>query len=151
MPNPAFREASACMLARIAESEIASMSPAPKTGVGMRKMMFGFPLCPDKGFPAGRKLGWAMLQPAASLRPVMTKRSCTSPSLVPFGFRLKRASRTGPFWVMNQGTKFFDPLRVATAIIGFCVGLDPPAAGCAWQDKHWFELKRGPSPLLLPP
>src|SRR5579863_5669617 len=52
---------------------------------------------------------------------------------------------------MNQGTTFFAPLRVATAIIGFCGGLDPPAAGCAWQDKHWFELKRGPSPLLLPP
>jgi hypothetical protein len=42
-----------------------------------------------------------MLQPAASLRPVMTKLSCTSPSLVPFRFRLKRASRTGPFCVMN--------------------------------------------------
>src|ERR1700689_765968 len=141
MPNPAFRDASACMFARIAESEIASMSPAPKTGVGMRKMMFGFPPWPDRGFPAGRKLGWAMLQPAASLRPVITKRSCTSPSLVPFGFRLKRASRTGPFGAMNHGTTFFAPLRVATAIKGLLGGLDPPAAGCAWQDKHWFELK----------
>src|SRR5271155_2902883 len=52
---------------------------------------------------------------------------------------------------MNQGTRFFAPLRVAIAIMGFCAGLDPPAAGCAWQDRHWFELKRGPSPLLLPP
>src|SRR5579863_6759834 len=52
---------------------------------------------------------------------------------------------------MNQGTTFFAPLRVATAIIGFRAGLDPPAAGCEWQDKHWFELKRGPSPLLAPP
>src|SRR5580704_18841389 len=138
MPNPAFRDALAVMFARIAESEIASMSPAPKTGVGMRKTMFGFPPCADRGFPAGRKLGWAMLQPAASLRPVMTKRSWTSPSLVPFGFRLKRASRTGPFCVMNHGTTFLAPLRAATPINGFRAGLDPPAAGCEWQDKHWF-------------
>src|ERR1700722_520651 len=151
MPNPAFRDASTFMFARIAESEIASISPAPKTGVGMRKMMFGFPPCAERGFPAGRKLGWAMLQPAASLRPVMTKRSCTSPSLVPLGFRLKRASRTGPFCVMNQGTTFFAPWREAIAIKGFCAGLDPPAEGCEWQDRHWLELKRGPKPLFLPP
>src|ERR1700730_14206568 len=78
----------------------------------------------DIEFPAGRKSGWAMLQPAASLRPVMTKRLCTSPSLVPFGFRLKRASRMGPFCVMNHGTPFFAPLRVAIPINGFCAGLD---------------------------
>src|ERR1700726_3488355 len=52
---------------------------------------------------------------------------------------------------MNQGSTFCAPLRVAIAIMGFRAGLDPPGAGCAWQDKHWFELKRGPSPLLLPP
>src|SRR5579863_3976974 len=92
-----------------------------------------------------------MLQPAASLRPAITKRSCTSPSLVPLGFRLKRASRTGPFCVINHGNTFLAPLRVATAIKGFRAGLVPPAAGWEWQDKHWFELKRGPSPLLLPP
>ena len=117
----------------------------------MRKMMFGFPPRPVRGFPAGRKSGWAMLQPAASLRPVMTNRSCTSPSFVPSGFRLKRASRMGPFGVMNHGTLFFAPLRVAIAIKGFCAGLEPPASGCEWQEKHWLELKRGPSPLLLPP
>ena len=127
------------------------MSPAPKVGVGMRKMRFGFPPWPEIGFPAGRKLGWAMLQPAASPRPVMTKRSCTPPSLVPSGFRLKRTSRTGPLCVMNHGTMFLAPLRVAIAIKGFRAGLDPPAAGCEWQDMHWLELKRGPSPLLLPP
>src|ERR1700730_6787838 len=136
MPNPTFRDALAFMFARIADSEIASMSPAPKTGVGMRKMMFGFPPWAESGFPAGRKLGWAMLQPAASLRPVMTKRSCTPPSLVPFGFRLKRASRTGPFLVINHGTTFFAPLRVAILIDGFRAGLDPPEAGCEWHDKH---------------
>src|SRR6202049_404197 len=148
MPNPAFRDAPAFMFARMAESEIASMSPAPKTGVGMRKMMFGFPPWAESGFPAGRKLGWAMSHPAASLRPVMTKRLCTPPSLVPFGLRLKRASRMGLFCVMNHGTTFFAPLRVAIPMRGFDAGLDPPAAGCEWQDKHWFELKRGPRPLL---
>src|SRR5579864_2845767 len=151
MPNPALRDASVFVFARIAESGIASMSPAPNAGVGMRKMMFGFPPWAESGFPAGRKLGWAMLQPAASLRPVITKRLCTPPLLVPFGFNLKRASRMGPFCAMNQGTVFLAPLRVAIPIKGFRAGLDPPAAGCAWQDKHWLELKRGPSPLLLPP
>ena len=64
---------------------------------------------------------------------------------------LNRASRTGPFCVMNHGTVFFAPFKVATAINGFCAGLDPPASGWEWQEKHWFELKRGPSPLFAPP
>src|SRR5260370_12095827 len=119
MPNPAFREALAFVFARIAESGIAWISPATKRGVGIRKMMFGLPPWAEIGFPAGRKLGWAMLQPAASLRPVMTKMLCTSPSLVPFGLRLKRASRTGPFGVMNHGTTFFAAFSLAIAIKGF--------------------------------
>src|SRR5215472_8122877 len=52
---------------------------------------------------------------------------------------------------MNQGTTFFAPLSVAILIRGFCAGLDPPADGWEWQDKHWLELKRGPRPLFLPP
>jgi hypothetical protein len=67
------------------------------------------------------------------------------------GFRLNRASRMGPFWVMNQGTVSFAPLSVAKAIEGFIRGLVPPGAGCEWQARHWLELKRGPSPLLAPP
>ena len=106
---------------------------------------------PVSGFPAGLKSGWAILQPIASLRPVMTKRSCTPPSLVRSGLRLKRASLTGPFSVTNQGTTLFAPLSVATAIKGFCAGLVPPGAGCAWHERHWLELKRGPSPLFEPP
>src|SRR5208337_870562 len=90
-----------------------------------------------------------MLQPGASVRPVITNRSCTEPSATPLLF-LKRASRAGPFCVTNQGTVFFAPFKVATAIWGFCAGLDPPAPGCEWQDKHWFELKRGPRPLFVP-
>src|SRR5271169_2307952 len=57
----------------------------------------------------------------------------------------------GPFGAMNHGTLFCAPWRVATAIKGFCAGLEPPASGCEWQERHWFELKRGPRPLLLPP
>jgi hypothetical protein len=41
------------MVARIAESGMASMSPAPKTGVGIRKMMFGLPPWAVTGFPPG--------------------------------------------------------------------------------------------------
>src|SRR5215472_17623565 len=136
MPIPDFSDELAFAFARISESGMASMSPAPKRGVGMRKMTFGFPPWPDRGFPAGSRLGWAMLQPGASLRPVITKIACTSPSFVPFGLRLKRDSRTGPFCVMNHGTVFFAPLRVATAIRGLRAGLVPPAAGCEWQDWH---------------
>jgi hypothetical protein len=39
---------------------------------------------------------------------------------------LNRASRTGPFCVMNHGTLFFAPFKVATAIKGFC------ASACVW-------------------
>ena len=151
MPNAAFASALARMFARIAASGMASISPAPNIGVGIRKMILGFPPWPLSGFPAGRKSGWEILHPGASVRPEMTKRLCTSPSLEPLGFRLKRASRMGPFGAMNQGTSFLAPLSVATAIKGLFAGLDPPGAGCEWQDRHWFELKRGPSPLLLPP
>src|SRR5215469_10796010 len=91
-----------------------------------------------------------MLQPGASLRPVITKMSCTPPSATPLLF-LNRASRTGPFGAVNHGTAFFAPSSVATAIKGFCAGLEPPMFGCEWHEKHWFELKRGPSPLFEPP
>ena len=92
-----------------------------------------------------------MLQPAASVRPVITKRASTPLSGVPVGFRLKRASRIGPLFVRNHGNVFFAPLSSATAIKGFEAGLVPPTAGCKWHDEHWLELKRGPSPLLSPP
>src|SRR5580692_9431038 len=91
-----------------------------------------------------------MLQPEASLRPVITKMSCTSPSFFPSEFRLKRASRTGPFGAMNHGTVFFAPFKLATAGRGLCGGLEPPPLGCEWQERHWLELKRAPRPLLVP-
>src|SRR6516165_7413762 len=151
MRNSVLRDDSAYMLARIAESGRASISPLPNTGVGMRKIMFRFPPRPVTGLPAGKKSGCAMLQPTASLRPVMTNRSCTSPSLLPSGLFLNRASRTGPFCAMNQGIMFFAPLSVDTAIRGFIAGLVPPGPGCEWQERQALELKRGPSPLLAPP
>src|ERR1035437_10341633 len=89
-----------------------------------------------------------MLQPGASFRPVITNRACTPPSLVPSGFGLKRASRIGPVCVMNHGMVFLAPLIVATAMRGFRNGLEPPPLGWEWQERHWFELKRGPRPLF---
>jgi hypothetical protein len=151
MPIVCLLDCSAFRLARIAESGIASIRPAPKTGVGMRKITLGLPLLPVTGSPFRPKSGWAMLQPAASFRPVITNRLCTPPSGVPSGLRWKRDSRVGPPAVTNHGMEFVAPLSVATAISGFIAGLVPPIAGCEWQDAHEFELKRGPRPLLLPP
>ena len=122
IPIDDFMVASDAMFARMAESGIASMSPAPKKGVGIRKIMFGFPPLPVTGFPAGRKSGWAMLQPGASVRPVITKRSCTSPSLAPSGLRLNRASRIGPLCVMNQGTVFSRRSRSQLPLPDFAPG-----------------------------
>src|SRR5436305_11798408 len=90
------------------------------------------------------KSGCAILQPAASLRPVMTNRSWTPPS------DTKRASRIGPFGTMNHGTVLVAPPAPATAGSGLMAGLDPPTNGCRWQEEHRFELNRGPRPLLSP-
>jgi hypothetical protein len=43
MPSADFSDALEFILARMAESGMASMRPAPKRGVGVRKIMFGFP------------------------------------------------------------------------------------------------------------
>jgi len=115
-------------------------------------MMFGFPPWPVTGSPAGKK---ALLCDVAAdciaAAPVITNRSWTLPSELPSGCCLKRASRIGPAAVMNQGTVFFAPFRVATAISGLEAGLVPPGPGCKWQPRHWFELKRGPRPLWSAP
>src|SRR5271169_3036456 len=135
MPSADFADALACRLARIAESGIASISPAPKTGVGILKIIFRFPPWPVSGFPAGRKSNWEILHPGASARPVITKRSCTPPSALPLLF-LNRASRIGPFGAMNHGTAFLAPFKAATSGKGFFAGLVPPILGCEWQEKH---------------
>src|SRR5579864_9174136 len=76
IPIPDFCVAFDCRLARMAESGIASMRPAPKVGVGILKKMVGFPAWPGGRFPGGKKVNLGKLQPGASLRPVITKRSC---------------------------------------------------------------------------
>ena len=70
---------------------ILDLKPAPKTSIGgMRVTLFW-------SRPPVLEVRLWVVQPGASLRPAMTKRSCTPPSAVPFEFLMKRASRTGPF------------------------------------------------------
>src|SRR5579884_3058694 len=123
-----------------------SIKPAPKVGVGMRKMML--PVA-----TACAKLGCARLQVPASVRPVMVNRSSTPPlGLFTSGFPAelkkngKRTSRTGPVDVINEGMVFSAPSAVASVTCGLVAGLLPPVAGAAWQKAQLLELKRGPSP-----
>ena len=67
--------------------------------------------------------------PVSSTRPLMTKSAWTPPSRVPSGLNLKRASRTGPWLLMNEGTTFFAPNAVAMPTWGLTAGLVPPTAG----------------------
>ena len=115
IPMAALACALAAMFATIADSGILSIRPSPIVGVGMRKMMLGFPPRPLRPLPAGRKFGWVMVQLPASLRPVITNRSCTPPSGTPFD-SMKRASRTGPFGTTNHGMVLVAPSAVATAV-----------------------------------
>src|SRR5262245_12653333 len=128
-------------LAAIVESLIASIIPAPNTGVGMRKMMFLAATCASKS-------SCLMLQPVAPGAPVITNRACTPPSGEPSGFLTKRASRTGPFLVMNDGGLFpaSNGPVVAKVNCGLTSGELPPVAGWAWQPPQLSRLKRGPTP-----
>src|ERR1035438_1966027 len=130
-----------------------SIRPAPKVGVGMRKMM-------SFAAWAAAKPGWgrvvALLQVPASWRPVTVNRSSTPPLgalvlTVPLALKKNgnRASRVGPFAVMKVGMV----LPGATPLLGkrnsgLTAGPVPPTAGCAWQELQLLELKRGPRPLL---
>src|SRR5215831_5288716 len=118
-------------------SGVFSTNPAPKTGVGMRKMTL-------LAATAAAKSGCVMLHPGASVRPLMTKRSCTPPSGVPSGLFTNRASRTGPSAVMKDGRTLNGGFLKLTC--GFGDGLLPPTAGCRWQPEHWSRLNRGPKP-----
>src|SRR5262249_47808605 len=113
------------------ESSTFSISPAPKVGVGMRKMMLL--VCRAKA-----KLGCRRLQVPASERPVMVNRSSTPPLGLlglglPFASKKKgnRASRTGPVEVTKLGMIFWAPSAVASVTWGLVAGEVPPAAGCA--------------------
>ena len=141
IPIAARRGRSDSSLAMIVASGISSIKPAPNTGVGIRKITF---------FRAASRLksGWARTQPAASVRPAMVNRSWTPPSRVRSALNLNRASRTGPLGVMKEGTTFFAPSFVATAIWGLTDGLEPPVVGCTWHPPQLSRLNRGPRPFV---
>src|SRR5579872_1483666 len=92
-----------------------------------------------------------MAQPeGASLRPWMVNSSCTEPSAVPSAFLMKRASRIGPVWVINEGIVLVAPLSCAAVRnCGFCDGLVPPTVGWEWHWKQLYPLKEGPSPTIF--
>src|SRR5262245_35674041 len=129
----------AAWLARIARSGICSISPAPKTGVGIRKITL-------RRASSLSKSGCRSPQPGASDRPAMVKRSCTPPSGVPSALRTNRASRTGPFRATNDGMALVAPALFANAIWGFTGGLVPPTAGCRWQPPQLSRFIIGPRP-----
>jgi hypothetical protein len=147
MPMAARPAAPSVRFRTSSDSVIDSMSPMPNTGVGMRKITL---FCDT----ACAKLSCTMLQPLAfpvpSLRWLITYSACTPPSAWPFGSRLKRASRMGPFSVMNEGTVLRAPNAVAMANWGFTAGAVPPIAGWLWQPPQPSRLKRGPRPSPTP-
>src|SRR5689334_5880843 len=139
-------EFAAALLSSVVSSMF-SIIPAPKVGVGMRKMMLPVDT-------AWAKLGWERLQAPASVRPVIVYRSSTPPfGLFTSGLpneskkNGKRASRTGPVDVMNDGIVFRAPSAVASVTCGLVAGALPPTAGAAWQNAQLLELKRGPRPV----
>src|ERR1700722_3224360 len=112
------------------ESSRFSMRPAPKVGVGMRKMM-------SFTASAAAKLGCGRLQLPASLRPLTVKISSTPPLgllvlTVPFALKKNgnRASRAGPLAVMKFGVESLGATELpANAHCGLLAGPVPPIAG----------------------
>ena len=121
MPSVLFAEAALAALARMAQSGIISIRPAPKVGVGMRKTTFFAASCAAKS-------GCLSEHPSAPSRPVIVNNAWTPPSGLPSLLRTNRASRTGPFSDRNDGTLSLPALANATC--GFSNGLEPPLAGC---------------------
>lgn len=124
----------------IVESGICSISPAPKTGVGIRNIKL-LALC------ACTKSGCDGVHDLASVIPAIVNRSCTPPS------DGNRAARTGPFGVMKNGRLFVAGLRrlLKNATCGFPVGgLVPPTAGLMWQPEQLLRFMVGPRPSVTP-
>src|SRR6267154_2838491 len=140
----------AWLLSRV-ESSMFSIKPAPKVGVGIRKMML-------LTCWAALKLGCGKLQEPASERPVTVNKFSTPPfGALKLGVPLelkkngKRASRVGPLALIKYGVVS----RGATPLLvnwncGLTAGPVPPMAGWVWQELQLFELKRGPRPLAVP-
>src|SRR5882672_11744376 len=141
--------ACAAWLASRVESSMFSTSPAPNSGVGMRKIRL-------LAAWAAAKLRCGMLQLPASARPETVYRSSTPPLgapvlTVPFELKKngKRASRVGPVAVMKEGIELVAPLTMPALITvasGLFAAPEPPNVGCEWQPAHWLKLKRGPNP-----
>ena len=140
----------ALRLARIALSVICSISPAPKTGVGIRKMMLLLRTCLSKSSC------W-ILQPGASGCPVITKRAWTPPSRLPSGLNWNRASRIGPSRLMNEGmtlpVNLRPPASLDHAEQGVQRGARAPDGGLTVAARAAHEVEAGPDavghPLLL--
>src|SRR5258708_24513195 len=101
-----------------------AIKPAPKTGVGIRKMMLLTAL-------AALKLGCPRLHAPASARPLTVKMVSTPPLgaltlAVPLALKKNgnRVSRTGPLARMKNGIVLVLPLTTALAITWLC-GLAP--------------------------
>src|SRR5271169_2883724 len=140
-------------LARMVFSEMFSINPPPRTGVGMRRLRL--PLA-----ASAAKSGCARLQVfgvegdvVKSVRPAIVNRSCTPLS------DLKRASRTGPSAVTKNGIELLPLATWPTVNCGFCLnagptsarGEVPPVAGCEWQEPQESLLNVGPRPPLPGP
>src|SRR5579864_3977251 len=119
----------AVFLSRV-ESSRFSIRPAPKVGVGMRKIRL-------LALAAALKLGWLRVQVPASERPVTVNRSSTPPLglLVladPSALKKngKRASRVGPLAVIKNGVVSLGATpSLVNLACGFTAGPDPPTAG----------------------
>src|SRR5262245_10184150 len=139
MPRACLAAAEAAWLRTISLSEIASIRPAPNTGVGMRKITLWLATWVAKS-------GWPTLQFGTSAWPLIVNSACTPPSGVPSALRTNRASRTGPLRRTNEGTRLAMPFLVANATCGLTAGLVPPTAGCAWQPPQLSRFIVGPKP-----
>src|SRR5258706_15716045 len=92
-----------------------------------------------------------MAQPTGlSGRAEMVKISCTPPSGLPSVFLMNRASRPGPFAVMNEGTVFPGATVEALASWGLMAGVHPPRAAGLLQHAPESRVKRGPTPAAQP-
>jgi hypothetical protein len=84
----------------------------------------------------------ALALPLVSTRPLMTNSECTPPSREPFEPNLKRASRTGPFRVMKDGTLLRAPNAVARVNCGLPARTPGSwAAACASVDRPNTDSK----------
>src|SRR5216684_2589773 len=111
-----------------------SIKPAPNKGVGIRKLRFAVLL----------KSGCSTAQSKASVRPLTVKRGSTTPASADPTLVFGRTARTGPSGFRKPGIALRAPWALAILNCGFCLGLDPPGAGQAWQPPQLVPLKRGP-------